>query len=256
MTDRDGQADYSPTGQRHVHLFEEYEDLMTRSAKLLREDCPHFRPVEGAFSPYGAIYGTPTNLLEDMALKTLQRDAVTRFSLEDVFADEATGTDDKLTWINGLRKLPHIDREVQKQYEYPEQFAKEIFDRIEHAFQRSDRSPTGRLFIVPGDDRLRQSRASAIPDLPVRYIGSSDTRIVAARQADAYDETQLLDHRQEGYFAVSYETSGGWVAIKKDFLTEILGTGGDIRIAGLPAAAAAVLGLTCRSIMSPQSDIR
>jgi len=46
----------------------------------------------------------------------------TRFSLEDVF-DDGTPTG-KLAWVNGWRKLPHIDREVQRLYDYPQQFAK------------------------------------------------------------------------------------------------------------------------------------
>ena len=57
------------------------------SSKPLHDDCPQFRPVDGAYSPYGALYGFSSNLLEHMALKTLQPDADTHFSLEDVFTD-------------------------------------------------------------------------------------------------------------------------------------------------------------------------
>ena len=89
-----------------------------------------------------------------MAFKTLQPDAVTRFSLEDVFAggDASTG---KLAWVSGWRKLPHLTRDVEQLFEYPQQFAEDVFDRIERALSRtrvrwrgerwrSDRAPVHR----------------------------------------------------------------------------------------------------------------
>ena len=87
-----------------------------------------------------------------------------------------------------------------------------------------------------------------IPDLPVRYIGSSDTQLVAAHKADSYDETQLLSDRREGKCIVSYQTPGGWVAITKTILTEVLGEGRDVKIAGLPPVAAGVLKLMCPNL--------
>jgi hypothetical protein len=44
---------------------------------------------------------------------------------------------------------------------------------------------------------------------------------------------------------VSQATANGWMAISKDFLTEVLGAGQDAGVAGLPAEAAAVLRLMC-----------
>jgi len=40
------------------------------------------------------------------------------------------------------------------------------------------------------------------------------------------------------------------MALKKDLLTEVLGAGGDARIAGLPVEAAEVLRLMCRELIS------
>ena len=155
-TDRDGHVVYTPMGRRHVQLLQEYEARISRLSKPLYDDCPHFRPVDGAYSPYGVLYGFSSNLIEHMAFKTLQPDAVTHFSLEDVFAD---GEADKLAWVSGWRKLPHIKPEVAKLFEYPQQFAEDIFARIEHALRRrvSDGEAnaavqTGRLFILAGDD--------------------------------------------------------------------------------------------------------
>jgi hypothetical protein len=252
-TDRVGRVVYTPTGRRHIRLLQEYEERIGRLSKPLYDDCQHFRPVDGAYSPYGVLYGFSYNLIEHMALKTLRPDAVTHFSLEDVFAD---GEADKLAWVSGWRKLPHVKQEVAKLFEYPQQFAEDIFARIEHALRKrvSDGDAnavvqTGRLFILPGDDLQADSKASLIPDLPVQYVQSSDMQIVAARKADSHDQTNLLLGRLEGEFVLSYRTSGGWVAITKDILTEVLGAGRDVKIVGLPPVAAEVLRLMCPNMV-------
>ncbi len=124
---------YTPIGRRHVQLLQEYAGLISRLAQPLHEDCRHFRPVDGAYSPYGVIFGFSSNLTEHMALKALHPDAMTQFSLEDVFAE---GSADKLAWVSGWRKLPHIEPGVQRLFDYPQQFAEDMFDRIEQALRR------------------------------------------------------------------------------------------------------------------------
>jgi hypothetical protein len=158
--------------------------------------------------------------------------------------------------VSGWRKLPHLTPEVEKLFDYPQQFAEDVFDRIEHALRRrvSDDDanaviPTGRFFILPEDDRQADSKASLIPDLPVRYVGSSDKQIVAAKKADSCDEAQLLSDRREGRCIFSYKTSGGWVAVTKAILTEVLGAGRDVKIVGLPPAAVEVLTLMCPNLV-------
>jgi hypothetical protein len=228
-TDRDGRAVYTPMGRRHVQLLHEYQELIGRVSKPLYEDCSRFRPVKGRYSPYGALYGFSSNLVEHMALKTLQSDAVKHFGLEDVFVD---GNADKLAWVNGWRKLPHLKREVEAQFDYPQQFAEDIFDRIERALRtRASRGEaktvhTGRVFILSGD----------APDLPIRYIYQ--------------DEAQILSDRREGRCVLSYKTPGGWVAVTKSILTEVLGEGQDVTFAGLPPVAAEVLKLMCPLLVS------
>jgi hypothetical protein len=253
--DHDGHAAYTPMGQRHVQLLHEYQARIGRVAKPLYDDCPHFRPVAGAYSPYGVLYGFSTDLVEHMALKTLQPDAVKHFGLEDVFVGE-DGNTDKLVWVSGWRKLPHLKPDVEKLFDYPQQFAEDVFDRIAHALRTrvsdgdaNSVNPTGRLFVLPGDNVQADSRLSQIPDLPVRYIGSSDRQTVASHKADSYDETQLLSDRREGRCILSYKTSGGWVAITKAILTEVLGAGRDMKIVGLPSAAVEVLTLMCPNLV-------
>ena len=142
-----------------MQLLKEYGALIDRLIKPLRDDFPRFRPVDGGCSPYGVIFGLPSHLIEHMALKALQHDAETRFSLEDVFEESGDGDTSaaKLAWVNGWRKLPHIDREVQRLYDYPQQFAEDVYDRIESELRRRDSnaeacdgSRTGRLYIVSG----------------------------------------------------------------------------------------------------------
>ncbi|MGD0134918.1 MAG: hypothetical protein ABSE57_22950 [Bryobacteraceae bacterium] len=242
---------HSPLGKRHVQLIKEYGALMDRLIpSLRRDDFPRFRPVDGGCSPYGVIFGLPSHLIEHMALKALEHDAETRFGIEDVFEDvfdDRETSAAKLAWVNGWRRLPHIDREVQRLFDYPQQFAEDIYNRIESELTRPD-SRTGRLYIVSGDDHENDPRASAIPELPSRYFVSSDREIVAANKAEPYEQTQLLAGRREAHFLVSYQTRGGWMALKKDLLTEVLGAGLDARIVGLPLHATQVLRLMCTDL--------
>jgi hypothetical protein len=246
-------------GARHVQLLQEYEARIGRLSKPLSDDCPHFRPVAGAYSPYGILYGFSTDLIEHMAFKTVQPDAVKHFGLEDVFVG-GEASSDKLAWVSGWRKLPHVTPEVEKVFDYPQQFAEDIFDRIEHALRgrASDDEAnavvqTGHLFVLPEDDPQADS-VSLIPDLPVRYIQSSDRQLVAAHKADYQDEPHLSSDRREGKYVLSYKTPGGWVAITKAILTEVLGAGRDVKIVGLPPVAVEVLTLMCRNlVMLPEN---
>ena len=251
-TDRDGRASYTPMGLRHVRLFEEYEARIGRAAARLAEDCARFRPVANTYSPYGVLYGFTSNLLEHMTFRTLQPDAPTRFSLEDVFAG---GDAETREWVTGWRRLPHLSREVEQLFEYPQQFAEAIFERVERALHRriADDAATsadrdGRLFVLAGDGNPIEPEAPPVPDLPVRYIRSSDAAVVAARKAEASAEWQLLSDRREGKFVLSYKTPGGWVALTKSILTEVVGAGGDAAIRGLPPEAAGALKLMCRRL--------
>jgi hypothetical protein len=241
-TDRDGHAVYTPMGQRHVQLLEDYAGRIGRVSKALYEDCPRLRPVAGACSPYGVLYGFSSDLIEHMALKAALPDAVTRFSLEDVFVDGDAGGD-KLAWVSGWRKLPHLTQEVEKLFDYPQRFAEDVFARIEDALRRrasdGDASAdvqTGRLFIFTADDLQADSDAALIPDLPIRHVALADS-------------PRLLSDRREGRCLLSYQTPGGWVAIAKSILTEVVGEGRDAKIVGLPPAAGEALKLMCRDLV-------
>jgi hypothetical protein len=243
----EGTTGYTPTGQRHVELLRQYAALVARLAGPLHADSARLRPVAGSCSPYGVIYGFSNNLVELMAIKAQQPDAVTGFSLEDVFSS-LDASAERLAWVSGWRRLPHVSAEVLKRYEYPQHFAELIFARIERALgiaagSTASALTTGRLHIGAVGD------AAAAPDeLPAEYVLSSDTEVVAAHRARICDQQQLLHDRYEGEFLVSYPTTQGWIALTKDVLTEVLGAGRDARLSGLPAEAAAVLRLMCPEV--------
>jgi hypothetical protein len=228
----------TPMGQRHARLVQRYVELIERLARPLHEDCPQFRPASGRYSPYGVMFGFSSNILEHMTLKTLQPDAETRFALEDVFADDGQGVQ-RLAWVSGWRRLPHVPAEVLQLYAYPQQFAEEIFTRIEQALRSracgdaGAQARTGRLFIG----------AAGKAAVPVEQVLSSDPQIVAAGKAQACEPARLQGDRLEGMYLVSYQTAGGWVAISKDVLTDVVGEGHDVQIEGLPDSAAQALAL-------------
>lgn len=136
-TDGDRRVVATPLGRRHARLLEEYEARIERVAAQLHEDCRHFRPAPGGYSPYGLLYGFTSNILEHIALKSSQPDAIARFGLEDAFT---AGGADKLAWVDGWRKLPHVAPDVQKLYAYPHAFAETMFARVEDALGKRARA--------------------------------------------------------------------------------------------------------------------
>jgi len=91
---------------------------------------------------------------------------------------------------------------------------------------------------VVSEDRQAGASGSHMPLLPLEYTATSDSHLAAARRVPFRDRAQLLRDRQEGMFLVSDETPGGWVALSKDILTDVLGQGRDVKIAGLLTEAA------------------
>jgi hypothetical protein len=245
-TGQDGAVAFTAMGERHAGVTQAYGRLMNRLVPALAEDCVQFAPAPGAYSPYAVLYGFSSNLLEHMTMKALQPEAEHRFSLEDVFVDAGPGAD-KLAWVSGWRRLPHMSQEIQKLYEYPQQFAEVIFGRITAALQvqlsGAGREPghTGRLWIATAAEG--SPRGSSAPPLQGGYLFSSDSEWVASRMATPREEARLLAERNEGEFLVSFRTPRGWTAITKDVLTDVLGNGRDAAIRDLPTAAAQVLKL-------------
>ena len=243
-TAADGTAAYTASGVRHMQLLQRYKALIATLALPLHEDCQRCRPKDDGYAPYGALYGFSSNLLELMALKTLQLDTDIRYSLEDIFT---SGGADKRAWVSGWRNLPHVPPEVVRHYEYPAAFVAAMHARVEQALQQCIADHASGTAAQCG--RLLVDAAATTVTLPPGCIVASDPGLVAAGQASAKDEADLLYCRLEGEFLVSYRTANGWVALTKDLLTDVLGDGNDASVALLPAPAVSVLQLMCPGLV-------
>lgn len=239
--DAAGTAAYTDMGRRNLAMLDTYKDLIARLAPALLADAPQCRPPDGGWSPYGALYGFASNLLELMAFKTLQPDAAIAFGMEDVFSN---GGADKLAWVDDWRKLPHIRPEIAQQFAFPRAFAEAAHARVEGALRMrvagGEQAATGKLFVV-AEGTLANPR---VPPLPPQYLVASDPALVAGGKAEAKDAGDLLHCRMEGEFCVSFATAQGWCAVTKDVLTDVPGAGRDAQVA-LPRTAAGVLLLMC-----------
>lgn len=234
-SDAAGNAAYTPAGLRHRSLLAQYADLMPRLVAPLLADCARSAPYPDAWSPYGALYGFASNLLELIAFRTLARDALPEFGIEDVFTD---GDARKREWAEGWRRLPHIRPEIAQQFAFPQEFAEAIHARLVTALQRRASGIS-----APARGRLLIGMDDAEAAVPPRYIVSSDPQQVAAGIATAKDEADLLHCRNEGEYLVSFANGSGWTAVTKDLLSDVIGTGRDATIVSLPAAPAAILRL-------------
>ena len=258
-SDAEGHAVLTPMGRRHVGLLEEYEARIDRVVSSLHEDCSHFRPQPGAYSPYGILYGFSIDLLEHMALRAALPEAVTRFGLEDVFTagDAATG---KLAWVSGWRKLPHLAPEVVRLFDYPQAFAEAVFERVtrelQHRVSNDDGHGAvgiGHLVIAPVA-APSDAPTSSLKDLPARYVRSSDRERVAAKRAESASESQIVTDRREGKYLVSYQTPEGWTGITKAVLTEELSAGLRVALVDVPAGPAAAMRLMYPRLIGARSD--
>ena len=259
--DAQGPVRYSAIGLRQVSLLQTYAALIDRLAATLASDSIVFQPRPGCYSPYGIIYGFAFNLLEHMVLKSLQPDAERRFSLEDVFSEDGSGAA-KLAWVDGWRKLPHVSPEVQRLFDYPQEFAEAAFARVAQALQwravaigRGARTDPGRLILAADGGADRDTATSAAALLPADLVRSSDPAWIDARRALPWDNERLLRERQEGMYLVSFPSGPGWVGLSKDLLTQWLQAGKDVRVTGLPASAAAVLRLTAPELVVEASAV-
>jgi hypothetical protein len=84
----------------------------------------------------------------------------------------------------------------------------------------------------------------------LRSFNGQAARSLGRERSDPCDwMPSLRSDRREGRCLLSYNTSGGWVAITKDILTAVLGAGRDAKIVGLPPASVGVLTLMCPSLV-------
>jgi len=135
---------------------------------------------------------------------------------------------DKLAWVSGVETTAHPEGRG-KAVRVPPAVREDMFDRIEQALrQRRCRrragaaTRTGRLFILSEDDPRADSTASLAP-ICRSNISCRRTRGMVTRTKLSLMTSRSSSQSARGGVRCGYETSGGWVAITKDFLTEVLG---------------------------------
>ena len=178
-----------------------------------------------------------------------KRDSVWKMSLTMGRWDTSAA---KLAWVNGWRKLPHIDREVQRLYDYPQQFAEDIYDRIERELRRSVAGMKNRasvyvrtaLRLIRGRRRFRNCRPGTSP---------LRTAVVAAHKAEPYDGRNCCASDGKGISLSVTKRRVDGLHSRRTCSTEVLGAGRDARIAGLPLDAAQVLRLMCTDLAIPEN---
>ena len=238
-------------GQRHLRLLEEYAERIARAAKQLHDDCPQFRPVDGTYSPYGVLYGFSSQLLEHMALKAVQPDAVDALQSRRCFDARR-------------RRQARVGQRLAEAAARPARSGEAVrvsaavrrghFARIERALRvrvaaakTKAAARNGQLFVLANG--LPTLRRSSIPDLSVQYIVVVGQASRRREQGRCFDETAALAQPNGGRVPRQLPDPGGWVAISKDVLTDVLGAGRNAKVAGLPRDAARVLKLMCPELV-------
>ena len=82
-----------------------------------------------------------------------------------------------------------------------------------------------------------------------KMVGSPRALWNRSPETSRYTNPKMLRERQDSLSVT--KTPGGWIALKKNLLTEVLGKGRDARIVGVPLGAAQVLRLMCADLLIP-----
>jgi len=209
-TDRDGRVVHSP-GAATPSAIPRIRGAIRRVLKPLYEDCPVQAGLTAPILPTGLLWIFIATVGAHGAQIFDAPDPVTRFSLEDVFAD---GAADKLAWVSGCRNYRTSEGRGKGCSSTPSGSPRTVSIESTSAAQRRCRrdagaaTRTGRLFIWSETirEQTRRLRCSGICRPNFRVVGQGDG---GPHKAQSYDQSQLL-HSRRGEFAVSYETSGGW----------------------------------------------
>lgn len=245
-----GRARYTPLGQAHMERLSRYGELIGRLATSLADDAPQCAPSQNGYSAYGIIYGFSSDILGNMAVRTLISKSSVEFSLEDAFVGRGDA-ETRSAWTMAWRSRFHEGGE-RAILEYSDEFAEQIWERLMKALHacttRSSESheaplPTGRLFVVPSSVTV-----ASLPDdlLPEGVVPAQE---FVYGTADRDPQHDIAYDRKEGRCLVSYESDGEWFAISKGVLTYIMGVGKDALITGIAPKGIEVLRLTCPGVI-------
>jgi hypothetical protein len=251
----DGQPRYTPLGEWHIECLSRYGELIHRLAASLAEDAAAFQPAGNGYSPYGIAYGFSSDIIGNMALRTLIAKTPFDFSLEDAFVG-SSNAEDKLAWTKAWKTGRRASGELAI-LEYSDEFAAQIYERMMGALRgRSalghgrdgSQRPRGRLFVLPKSVEVESLADGLMPE------GIVPAQEFVRSTADGYAMKNIDHDRREGRCLVSYESDGEWVAISKSVLTYIMGQGKDALITDSPPRAVEVLRLTCPGVVVLPGD--
>ena len=243
----DGLARYTLLGEAHMERLSRYGELIGRLAKSLEDDAATLAPSPDGYSPYGISYGFASDILGNMAMRSLIAKSSIEFSLEDAF----TASDKRETrsaWTTAWKSAFHEGGE-RAILEYSQEFAEQIYRRLRetlHALTTPDdrpRLPAGRLFVVPSPVAAGSLGDSVLPE---GVVPADEFVYGTADQDGTYD---IAFDRKEGRCLVSWETDGEWLAVSKSILTYVMGQGKDALVTGIAPEAIEVLRLTCPGVV-------
>lgn len=245
--DEDGRARYTPLGDAHLERLSRYGELIARLASSLEDDALRLAPAPDGYSPLGIVYGFSSDILGNMAMRTLIAKSALAFSLEDAFV----ASDDsavRLAWTTPW-KSPFHEGGARAILEYSPDLAEQIYQRLRRALHaltaptEQPHRPTGQLFVIPSSVATDPLTADRLPE------GVVPAQEFVYSTADQGQSRDVAYDRKEGRCLVSYQSDGEWVAVSKSVLTHVMDQGRDAVITGIDPKAIEVLRLTCPGVI-------
>ena len=268
----DGRVRYTPLGQAHLAILDQYRELIGRLAEFLKIDATTLAPQLETYSPYGISYGFAADLLSNIALDTLLSGARSNVTFEDMFSSRGSRDilDAKLARAQAWSKLPKREGERDHFYHSAE-FAAQSFARLIAALDarvlskadlNASNYPDARLYVVAESEPADAQRADALEEaaLPAgiaraeEYCYTSDLNRALSGGTTAVPKDQMLIDRNEGRYLASAESGGEWFAVSKVILTLFLSQGKNALISGVPQQVIEVLRLTCPGLIVTAAD--
>jgi hypothetical protein len=254
--DRDGRDGYTPLGQAHLQLLDEYTGLVGEAAAGLRADAVAFDPALRVYSPYGIVYGFIADVMSDIALVPLSSHATSGAGIEEIL-DSFADPESNLARAKAWERLPRLVAE-REHFEHSMEWACQIFDRLTRALDHRAEAPTAlnaspvadaKLYVQTAFDPRVGVTGPADAVVADEHCFTSDLGRAASSSITAWPRSQMLSDRNEGRFLASVERDGKWYAVSKVILTVCTSHGRNAVIHGVPAGVVEVLRLTCPGLV-------
>jgi hypothetical protein len=256
----DGRVRYTPLGQAHLAVLDQYRELVGRLAELLKSDAAALAPSLDSYSPYGISYGFVADVLSNAAMDTLVLRTSSNLSLEDMF-DSQGSLEAKLARSRAWAELPKREGERDHFY-HSAAFAAQNFTRLMAALgarvlRKNDLNasnhPDARIFVFTEGEPIEKLPSDALPAGIARaedYCYREDPSRALSGSMTHVPREQIVIDRKEGRFLASAETGGEWFAVSKVIVTLFTSQGKDALISGVPGEVIELLCLTCPALIA------